>query len=89
MDRIIRVRNCLPPCSQGSPMNVGYSTKISACMVPSKWTSPSGCSESSKCIAPMHTLHDFYRMAIIYLCDVQGKTLSRLCDIRLDVPLRV
>jgi hypothetical protein len=37
----------------------------------------------------MHTLHDFYRMAIIYFCDVQGKTLSRLCDIRPDVPLRV
>ncbi|KAJ8581761.1 hypothetical protein M405DRAFT_831911, partial [Rhizopogon salebrosus TDB-379] len=81
MDRIIRVRNCLPPCSQGSPMNGGYPTKISACMVLSNWTSPSGCSESSKCIAPMHTLHDFYRMAMMYLCDVQGKTFFPGCVI--------
>jgi hypothetical protein len=37
----------------------------------------------------MQTLHDFRRMAMIYLCDVQGKTLPRLCDIRPGVPLRV
>ncbi|KAJ8592916.1 hypothetical protein M405DRAFT_811821, partial [Rhizopogon salebrosus TDB-379] len=28
MDDTIRVRNCLPPCSQGSPVNGGYPTKI-------------------------------------------------------------
>ncbi|KAJ8587834.1 hypothetical protein M405DRAFT_820777, partial [Rhizopogon salebrosus TDB-379] len=59
-----------------------------ACVVLSNWTSPSGCSESSECVAPMRTLHDFRRVTMIYLCDVQGKTLPRLCDIRPGVPLR-
>jgi hypothetical protein len=54
-------------------------------MVLSNWTIPSGCSESSERIAPMQTLYDFRR--IIYLCEVQGKTLPRLCDIRPGVPL--
>ncbi|KAJ8590639.1 hypothetical protein M405DRAFT_815943, partial [Rhizopogon salebrosus TDB-379] len=89
VNHTIRVRNCLPPCGQRSPVNGGYPTKISACMVPSNWTIPSGCSESSERIAPMQTLQDFRRMAIIYLCDVQGKTLPRLCNIRPRVPLRV
>ncbi|KAJ8579327.1 hypothetical protein M405DRAFT_835924 [Rhizopogon salebrosus TDB-379] len=86
MDHIIRVRNCLPPCSQGNPLRL---TSQSACMVLSNWTNPSGCSESSERIAPMQTLHDFRGMAMIYLCDVQRKTLPRLCDIRPGVPLRV
>ncbi|KAJ8580759.1 hypothetical protein M405DRAFT_833741 [Rhizopogon salebrosus TDB-379] len=81
MDHTIRVRNCLPPCSQGSPMN--------ACMVLSNWTSPSGCSESRERITPMQTSHDYRRMAMIYLCEVQRNTLPRLCDIRPDVTLRV
>ncbi|KAJ8584904.1 hypothetical protein M405DRAFT_825990, partial [Rhizopogon salebrosus TDB-379] len=85
VNHTIRVRNYLPPCSQGSPVNGGYPTKISACMVLSNWTIPSGCSESSERIAPMQTLYDFRR--IIYLCEVQGKTLPRLCDIRPGVPL--
>jgi hypothetical protein len=37
----------------------------------------------------MQTLHDFRRMAMIYLCDVQRKTLPRLCDIHPGVPLHV
>jgi hypothetical protein len=37
----------------------------------------------------MQTSHDYRRMAMIYLCEVQRNTLPRLCDIRPDVTLRV
>ncbi|KAJ8587618.1 hypothetical protein M405DRAFT_821269 [Rhizopogon salebrosus TDB-379] len=59
-----------------------HATRVQNCLPPCNQGSPSACMSSER-IAPMQTLHDFRRMAMIY------KTLPRLCDIRPGVPLRV
>ncbi|KAJ8585720.1 hypothetical protein M405DRAFT_396987 [Rhizopogon salebrosus TDB-379] len=65
-------------------------------MVLSNWANPSGCSESSECIVPMQTLHDFLLMAMMTFkerlfpgCVIFAVShfVSEILDIkRLDMP---